>query len=297
VPIIDPWSEEGKKVDPSTFEGRVGFKDVKFHYPTRPDMPIFAKLSFEVEAGTTVALVGPSGGGKSTVMQLLERFYDVCPPAPKVEIADGEGAAEAQKSQGSKTDDAGHVYLDGIDIRDLNVRWMRDQIGMVGQEPILFQDTIANNVRYGKPDATREEIEQACKQTNAHGFITEFPQGYDTVAGPGQLSGGQKQRIAIARAIIKDPKILLLDEATSALDSKSEQVVQQALDQLLAQKKRTTIVIAHRLSTIRNADKIVVLHPTLDDQGSLVFEEGTHDELMAKTDGAYRKLVELQTGH
>ena len=193
-------------------------------------------------------------------MQLLERFYDP---------------------------DSGVVTLDGVDLRELNVRWLRQQIGLVGQEPVLFSGTIADNIANGKPGATRAEVEAAAKMANAHDFILGFQQGYETDVGEkgGQLSGGQKQRVAIARAMIKSPSILLLDEATSALDNESEKIVQAALDDLMAKRKRTTIVIAHRLTTIRHADKIAVV-----DKGRIV-EEGNHDALMAKgPEGFYYKL-------
>ena len=301
TPTIDPWSEEGKKVPDDKFEGRISFEHVKFHYPQRPDMPVFCDLNFEVEPGTTVALVGPSGGGKSTVMQLLERFYDVCAPGEKHQLFQPQAGAKADKTKQNKKKnnssdnkgkgagagdletgdaaaadaaaaDAGRVKIDGNDVRDLNVAWLRKTIGMVGQEPVLFRDTIANNVRYGKPGASDAEVQAACQQTNADGFINEFPRKYQTAVGGGAgamgLSGGQKQRIAIARAIIKDPKILLLDEATSALDTESEKIVQTALDELVEKSKRTTLIIAHRLSTVRNVDKIIVLCPTLDDRVS-----------------------------
>lgn len=206
-----------------------------------------------------MALVGGSGSGKSTAVQLVERFYDP---------------------------DRGSVLLDGTDLKDLDVKWLRQQIGLVSQEPILFSGTIADNIRLGKPgSSTFEEVQDAAKKANAHDFIMKFPKGYDTDVGTGggKLSGGQKQRVAIARAIIKDPAILLLDEATSALDNESERVVQKALDDLLVAHKRTTLVIAHRLTTIQNADKIVVL------QRGDVVESGTHAELMAKG-GEYFKL-------
>ena len=206
------------------------FSNVGFAYPTRPNKPILDKFSLAVKQGEVLALVGPSGGGKSTTIGLIERFYD-----PQT----------------------GSVEFEGINIKELNVQWYRDQIGIVSQEPTLFAGTIAKNISYGAPNATRAEIEAAAIAANAHSFIMSFPKGYDTEVGEGgaQLSGGQKQRIAIARAIVKNPKVLLLDEATSALDSESERVVQAALDTLMESRERTTIVIAHRLSTIRKAGK------------------------------------------
>ena len=204
-----------------------------------------------------------SGGGKSTTVALIERFYDPL---------------------------EGSVRLDGIDIKELNVAYLRSLIGYVGQEPTLFATTVAGNIKYGKPNATQEEIEAAARSANAHDFITSFPDGYDTQVGDkgAQLSGGQKQRIAIARVLIANPTILLLDEATSALDSESEMVVQDALDNVVAESKRTTIVIAHRLSTIRNADSIAVV------SDGKVVEQGTHDELMANQGGHYFNLVTKQ---
>jgi len=246
---IDFSSEAGER--PAKCTGRIELKNVHFTYPSRPDQKVCNGYSLVVEPGQTVALCGASGSGKSTAIQLIERFYD---PA------------------------SGSVELDGVDLRDLNVRWLREQIGLVSQEPVLFSGTIAENIGMGKPGATRDEVVAAAKMANAHDFITAFPAGYDTDVGEkgGQLSGGQKQRVAIARAMIKDPSVLLLDEATSALDTESERIVQAALDDLLTKQKRTTIVIAHRLSTIRDADKICVV-----DAGRIV-EQGTHDELMAK---------------
>jgi ATP-binding cassette subfamily B (MDR/TAP) protein 1 len=183
----------------------------------------------------------------------------------------------------------GSILLDGIDLKDINVSYLRSQIGYVGQEPALFATTIRGNIQYGNPNATQEQIEEAARLANAHDFITGFSNGYDTQVGDkgGQLSGGQKQRIAIARVLVGDPKILLLDEATSALDSESELVVQDALDNILQKKKITTIIIAHRLSTIRNADTINVI------VGGEAVERGTHEELMAR-ESYYRKLVEKQ---
>ncbi|KAK7047498.1 tRNA N6-adenosine threonylcarbamoyltransferase, partial [Halocaridina rubra] len=255
---IDPTSESGKK--PSKVDGTVELKDVNFNYPSRPDVPILRGASIRVEPGQTVALVGSSGCGKSTCIQLIQRFYDPL---------------------------SGKVLLDGEDIRDLNLGWLRDQIGIVGQEPVLFGTTITENIKYGNPKASMRDIEDAAKEANAHDFIMKLPQKYETNVGErgGQISGGQKQRIAIARALVKRPKILLLDEATSALDNQSEAIVQKALDKV--RRGRTTIIVAHRLSTIRTADKIVVF-----DKGQIE-EEGTHDELM-KLQGLYHKLVTAQ---
>jgi len=239
------------------------FKDVSFAYPTRKENIIFSGLNLSVKKGETLALVGSSGGGKSTVIQLIERFYDA---------------------------DTGTIELEGTDIKELNVEWLRDQLGLVSQEPTLFNTTIGENIKYGYPSATQEEVEEAAKEANAHDFIMSFPDGYNTYVGERgtQVSGGQKQRIAIARAIIKRPKILMLDEATSALDSESERVVQEAMDKIMGAKSQTIIVIAHRLSTIRNADRIAVI------ADGRVRELGTHDELMAKPNGRYKRLQEYQ---
>uniref|UniRef100_A0A9I9DPG3 ABC transporter B family member 19 n=1 Tax=Cucumis melo TaxID=3656 RepID=A0A9I9DPG3_CUCME len=246
--------------------GNIEFKDVSFSYPSRPDVMIFRDFSIFFPAGKTVAVVGGSGSGKSTVVSLIERFYDP---------------------------NQGQVLLDNVDIKTLQLKWLRDQIGLVNQEPALFATTIYENILYGKPDATTAEVEAAAAAANAHSFITLLPNGYDTqfliktqVGERGlQLSGGQKQRIAIARAMLKNPKILLLDEATSALDAGSESIVQEALDRLMV--GRTTVVVAHRLSTIRNVDSIAVIQ-----QGQVV-ETGTHDELITKS-GAYSSLIRFQ---
>jgi len=265
-PKINTEDEGGLK--PEKVEGHIVFDGVHFCYPTRPGIKVCENMCLDLKPGTTLALVGASGSGKSTVVQLVQRFYD---PSE------------------------GRVLLDGRDIKDLNVRWLRQHVGIVSQEPKLFSGSLAENIALGAKSAGREatqaEIEEAAKMANAHDFIMEFKDGYQTDVGFGgsQLSGGQKQRIAIARALVKKPQILLLDEATSALDNKSEQVVQEALDRLLETgKNRTTIVIAHRLSTIRTADVICYVQ-----QGEVV-EKGSHEDLMRIDCGHYRALVEEQ---
>jgi ATP-binding cassette subfamily B (MDR/TAP) protein 1 len=261
VSPIDFSSQEGVKKDKDQVKGNIEFKNVEFHYPTRPEVSVLRKFRLTASAGKVTALVGASGCGKSSCVGLIERWYDPV---------------------------NGNVLLDDTDLREYNVKWLREQISLVGQEPVLFSGTIAENIAYGKEDATQEEIEEAAKAANAHKFISGFPLGYKTQVGEKgtQLSGGQKQRIAIARAIIKNPTVLLLDEATSALDTESEKVVQQALDSVM--KGRTTIVIAHRLSTIRNADQIAVI------QNGKVVELGNHEELM-QLEGFYYNLVIRQT--
>uniref|UniRef100_A0A668AU52 ATP-binding cassette, sub-family B (MDR/TAP), member 11a n=1 Tax=Myripristis murdjan TaxID=586833 RepID=A0A668AU52_9TELE len=257
-PEIDCLSEEGHKLD--KVKGDIEFDDVTFYYPSRPEVKILNGLSMLIKAGQTTAFVGPSGSGKSATIQLIQRFYN-----PK----------------------EGRVTLDGHDIRSLNVQWLRSIIGVVEQEPVLFATTIAENIRFGRPGVTMEEIVQATKEANAYNFIMELPQKFDTLVGEGgsQMSGGQKQRIAIARALIRNPKILLLDMATSALDNESEAVIQEALNKV--QMGRTTISVAHRLSTIKNAEVIVGF-----EHGQAV-ERGTHSELLERQ-GIYFTLVTLQ---
>ncbi|KFK33731.1 hypothetical protein AALP_AA5G052500 [Arabis alpina] len=259
VPKIDSDNPDGHKLE--NIRGEVEFKNVKFVYPSRPETSIFEDFCLRVPSGKTVALVGGSGSGKSTVISLLQRFYD---PA------------------------AGEILIDGVSIDKLQVKWLRSQMGLVSQEPALFATSIKKNILFGKEDASMEDVVEAAKASNAHNFISQLPNGYETQVGERgvQMSGGQKQRIAIARAIIKSPTILLLDEATSALDSESERVVQEALEN--ASVGRTTILIAHRLSTIRNADVISVV------QNGHVVETGSHDELMENLDGQYTSLVRLQ---
>ncbi|XP_035460557.1 bile salt export pump isoform X1 [Scophthalmus maximus] len=257
-PKIDCFSEEGHKLD--KVKGDIEFHNVSFFYPSRPEVKILNDLSMQIKAGETTAFVGPSGSGKSTTIQLIQRFYDP---------------------------DGGKVTLDGHDIRTLNTKWLRSLIGIVEQEPVLFATTIAENIRFGQPGVTRDEIIQATKEANAYNFIMELPQKFNTMVGEGggQMSGGQKQRIAIARALIRKPKILLLDMATSALDNESEAIVQEALDKV--HMGRTTISITHRLSTIRNADIIIGF-----EHGQTV-EKGTHSELLERK-GVFFTLVTLQ---
>ncbi|KNG89222.1 multidrug resistance protein 1, 2, 3 (p glycoprotein 1, 2, 3) [Aspergillus nomiae NRRL 13137] len=267
VSPLDPTSTEGQKLE--KLQGNVELKNIRHIYPYRPDVVVMDGVSLLIPAGKSTALVGASGSGKSTIVGLVERFYDPV---------------------------GGCVHIDGHDIKDLNLRWLRQQISLVSQEPTLFATTIFGNIRHGligtpheheSDKAIRELVERAAQMANAHDFITSLPEGYDTDIGERGflLSGGQKQRIAIARAMVSDPKILLLDEATSALDTKSEGVVQAASDK--AAQGRTTVIIAHRLSTIKNADNIVVMS-----HGRIV-EQGTHDDLLQKK-GAYYNLAEAQ---
>ncbi|XXG77265.1 hypothetical protein AAC387_Pa08g1450 [Persea americana] len=258
-PEIDASDNGGIELE--NMKGDIELRDVYFSYPARPDVQIFSGFSLHVPSGMTAAIVGGSGSGKSTVISLIERFYD-----PK----------------------AGEVLIDGINLKKLHLEWIRQRIGMVSQEPVLFNTTIKDNIAYGKAGATLEEIKVAIELAHASKFIERMPQGLETMVGERgtHLSGGQKQRIAIARAILKNPKILLLDEATSALDAESEHIVQEALVRIMS--NQTTVVVAHRLSTVRNADTIVVLH------GGKVVEQGSHSELIKDLDGPYSKLIHLQ---
>ncbi|KAJ2175046.1 hypothetical protein IW139_000985 [Coemansia sp. RSA 353] len=243
------------------FEGNVNFDNVKFSYPIRPDTKILKGISFEAIMGKSVALVGASGSGKSTSILLTQRLYDA---------------------------NSGTVSVEGLGVRNWNIMALRDNMAIVGQEPILFNYTIAENIAYGKPDATQQEIEEAAKEANIYNFVRNLPDGFNTTVGQkgGRLSGGQKQRVAIARALVRKPKLLLLDEATAALDSRSEKVVQKVLDK--ASKERTTLTVAHRLSTIQDCDMIVVF------KNGRIVEHGTHDELLALK-GTYHLLVEQQS--
>lgn len=260
-PTIDSWSRDGAPLE--SVEGKIEFRDVHFRYATRPEQPVLRGLNLSVLPGQYIALVGASGCGKSTAIALVERFYDPI---------------------------AGGIFVDGKEISSLDINDYRSFIALVSQEPTLYQGTIYDNILLGvdRQDVRDEEIESVCREANIYDFIMSLPDGFRTIVGSkgSMLSGGQKQRIAIARALLRDPKILLLDEATSALDSESEKVVQAALDK--AAKGRTTIAVAHRLSTIQKADIIYVFN-----QG-VVVESGGHNELMAKG-GKYKELVDLQT--
>lgn len=259
--LLDTKSEVEERADAATleeFSEQIEFRNVHFAYET--DREVIDGLNFTIRKGETVALVGPSGGGKSTTADLIPRFYDVT---------------------------AGEILIDGRNIKEYTLDSLNANIGMVSQETILFNDTIAENIRMGRPEATDAEVEAAARIANAHNFITECTEGYSTNIGDRgmKLSGGQRQRLSIARAVLKNPPILILDEATSALDTESEQLVQEALNTLL--EGRTSIIIAHRLSTIHNADRILVI-----DHGRIA-EQGTHAELMS-ADGIYAKLIAMQ---
>ena len=263
--IIDRKTEiDPEEVDTEVVvdvKGSIELRHIVFSYPARPDVPVFQDLSLRVHSGRSLAVVGSSGSGKSSIIALIARFYD-----PQ----------------------SGVVFIDGKDIRKLNLRSLRQHIALVQQEPALFATSIYENIKYGADNATEGEVMEAAKAANAHSFISGLPQGYNTDVGERgmQLSGGQKQRVAIARAVLKNPAILLLDEATSALDAESEKVVQEALDRLM--RARTTVVVAHRLSTIRGADCIAVL------QGGQIVEHGSHNHLVSKAGGMYAQLVSLQ---
>lgn len=259
--IDEPVEPLNSKIGIRKLSGDVRFQNVTFSYPSRPGFEVLKGVTFEVKTGQSLAIVGPSGAGKSTIVSLMYRFYE--PTGGVIEL-------------GSKN------------ISQMDLFTLRHSMALVPQEIILFGGSIRENILYGNPEASSDQIEEAAKRANAHDFILGFPDGYETVVGDRgiRLSGGQRQRVAIARAILKNPNFLMLDEATSSLDSESEILVQQALEELM--KGRTSIIIAHRLSTIRNCDKIAVL------KHGQIAENGTHEELMRKTDGIYRRMVEQQ---
>ncbi|MGB0369083.1 MAG: ABC transporter ATP-binding protein [Flavobacteriales bacterium] len=259
--VPEPYEALNSNIGNTAISGHLKFENVQFRYPSRADIDVLKGVSFKADKGETIALVGPSGSGKSTIASLVLRFYDP---------------------------NSGTITIDGIDSKEMGLEFLRNQMAIVPQDVILFGGTIRENIEYGKPGAALEEIEEAAKKANAHIFVDSFPEKYDTIVGERgiQLSGGQRQRIAIARAVLKDPRILILDEATSSLDSESERLVQEALDKLMV--GRTSLVIAHRLSTIRKADRILVL-----DKGQ-ISENGKHEELIEKEGGLYKGLLELQ---
>ena len=242
--------------------GQISIENIRFSYPSRPSVEILKGISIDIEPGQKIAIVGTSGTGKSTLAQLMMRFYEP---------------------------NAGQIKLNGKNIQEYSVQAWRGMLALVPQEVLLFGGTIRENIAYGKPGASQEEIEHAAEQAFAKEFIESFPEKWDTLVGERgvKLSGGQRQRIAIARAILRNPKFLILDEATSALDSESEKWVQSALEELM--KNRTSLIIAHRLSTIRSADQIIVM-----EEGKIL-EKGNHDSLMKLKNGVYRKMVALQT--
>jgi ABC transporter fused permease/ATP-binding protein len=259
--LLEKQTEDLENGKSTIANGKIEFRDVYFSYPSRMDFPILKGVSFSIGPHETVAVVGPSGAGKSTLAQLLMRFYGPL---------------------------SGSIIIDDQDSKNYSLRGLRQSIGLVAQEPVLVSESLYENIRYGKPEASEAEIIDAAKKAFAHDFITSFPNGYSTLVGERgvQLSGGQKQRVAIARALLKNPRILILDEATSSLDAESEHLVQKALEEQIG--KRATLIIAHRLSTVKRADKILVL------QDGKVVQAGTHDELFKQEDGLYHKLVERQ---
>jgi len=263
---VDPLSDEGEK--PSNAISTIELRNVTFSYPTRTEAVALKNFSIKIEKGKSYALVGSSGSGKSTSIGLIERFYDVITDNPEV-----------------------GVFIDGKNIKDLNVAWLRSQVGLISQDSDMFAKTIRENLMYGNPEATEEELREACRVSNCLDFIEDFDEGFDTFTGNKELmslSGGQAQRVSIARTLLKRPNVLLLDEPTSALSNKDEEIVQKALDKVVAEQKLTTITIAHRLSTIKNVDKIIVLS-----HGKIV-EVGTWEGLIAKK-GRFYKLYSAQT--
>ena len=265
--LMDILEEEKEKIHPTfssdAVEGYIKFHNLSFTYPSRPDVKVLNNLNFEIKHGQNIALVGPSGAGKTTLASILFGFYKI---------------------------EEGQISIDGKNIEEYDLHFLRKQIAVVPQDILLFGGSIKENIAYGKLDASEEEIKEAAKKANALNFINDFPEKMETLVGERgiQLSGGQRQRIAIARAILKNPSILILDEATSALDSESEKLIKEAMDELMI--GRTSIVIAHRLSTIKNADRILVL------ENGQIIDQGTHQELQ-KNEGLYKQLSDLQFNH
>ena len=263
--VFDIIDEEPEVIEedqsPMLIKGELSFENLKFSYPTRQKITVLKGINFKAQQGESIAIVGPSGAGKSTIASLILRFY------------------EPQEGQ---------MLLDGIPASNFTLHDLRSQMAIVPQDILLFGGSIKENIAYGKPKATHEEIMEAAKKANAHDFIMSFPEQYETIVGERgvQLSGGQRQRVAIARAVLKNPVILILDEATSSLDSESERLVQDALEKLMV--GRTSFVIAHRLSTIKNADQILVL------ENGEIIEKGAHLDLIENENGLYRKLIQLQ---
>jgi len=326
TPLIDIQNDQGFDVDINTSDG-MALENVFFSYPTRPNVAIYNNVSIEFPVGKTTALVGSSGCGKSTVIHLLGRMYDCRIPETTInasasvesknniklskDVSRSSTSSSSSSSYGSSSDDESVNYDDGpgavliytndseaADVKDVSIKNLRSQMGLVGQEPVLFDDTILQNIRYGNEKADDKACIDAAKSANAYDFIMEFPDGFETTVGKmgGKLSGGQKQRIAIARALVRKPAMLLLDEATSALDSESEKIVQEALNNIMEANRgeMTVVVVAHRLSTIRNADQIVVFEPK--SKGAKVCEVGTHSELIAKDGGVYQDLCRALLG-
>jgi len=271
--------------------GALRFENVSFSYPTRPDVPVLKCLTIEVPQGMTTAIVGASGSGKSTMLELVARFYEVTGVRTKPGESNDRDIESESESECGSGGGCGRVLFDGHDVLDLDPTWLRRHVAMVRQEPVMFGMTIRENIAYACAAAGRDvsnaEVIAAAKRAHAHEFISQFPEGYETLVGERgiRLSGGQKQRLAIARAILVDPKVLLLDEATSALDATSEVLVQEALSHFM--QGRTVMMVAHRLSTVRDADQIVML------EAGTVVDVGTHDVLLARCE-PYRTLVKKQ---
>jgi len=298
-PKIQDKNTSVKEKQHPYFQSAIEFKDVYFTYPSRPEVTILNSFNLRIRPGQMVAIVGESGCGKSTTIHLLERFYDPCSQEMAKRNYNNYIGLKSSYNISHRTSPVGQLLIDGNNLRDLDLYQWRQEVSIVSQEPVLFRDTIEENIRFGRESLSDEDIRVAAKQANAHAFIMQQNKGYQTIVGgtSSKLSGGQKQRIAIARAIVRKPRLLLLDEATSALDNKSEAIVQKAIDNLLGKSiheqsnapfPMASVVIAHRLSTIRNADSIIVV-----DKG-VVVENGTYTQLMNKENGRFRAMQLLQ---